>query len=164
MAELISSFPPVIGSDPRVLILGSMPGVESLRQQQYYAHPRNSFWPIIAALTGEELTEEYEDRALLLKRHGIALWDVIASCSRQGSLDQHIQNPQPNDVGGLLGSYPSIRSVFCNGAKSYQLFKRYIACNESVAIHRLPSTSPAHAVAFEKKLESWLLLKTLMQC
>ncbi len=162
MAGLIHSFPPVCGDNPVVLILGSIPGVESLRVQQYYGHPRNSFWKIMGELLEEDLAPEYEKRKQQLTLHGIALWDVISACSREGSLDQNIKNPEPNDFAGLFALYPSIRVVFCNGSKSFQLFKRHVELPEGMQLFRLPSTSPAHAVAYEKKLEDWKAIKEFL--
>ncbi len=158
MAELIYSFPPLCGNNPEVLILGSIPGIESLRVQQYYGHPRNAFWKIMAELIAEELPGEYDKRKLMLIRHGIALWDVISACRREGSLDQNIRNPEPNDIRGLFSRFPSIRAVFCNGSKAGELFRRHVVLPENIRLFRLPSTSPAHAIAYEKKLEAWKVI------
>ena len=153
--ERLNSFPPVVSRDPRVLIIGSMPGEESLRRGQYYAHPRNSFWPIMAALLGESLPEEYEARTGMLVRHSIALWDVVSTCLRQGSLDQNIRDEELNDFASLFTDCPGIRHVFCNGMRSYTLFHRRVLLPDDIELVRLPSTSPAHAIPFEKKLEAW---------
>ena len=100
----LSGFEPVVDGDCRVLVLGTMPGVASLQKQQYYGHPRNAFWPIMAALTEETLPEEYQARKLMLLRHGIALWDVCQSCEREGSLDSNILCEHPNQIVPLLKS------------------------------------------------------------
>ena len=102
---------PNIDKDCRALILGSMPGVKSLEAQQYYAHPQNRFWPMMAHLLGEALPSAYEERLAMLLRHHIALWDSIGSCEREGSLDSAIRNEQGNDFAALLQEYPGIRQV-----------------------------------------------------
>ena len=103
-----------------------MPGVASLQKQQYYGHPRNAFWPIMAALTEETLPEEYQARKLMLLRHGIALWDVCQSCELEGSLDSNILCEHPNPIVPLLKSTLSIRAVAFNGQPAYRLFRRHI--------------------------------------
>lgn len=135
-----------------------MPGVESLRQNQYYAHPRNAFWRIMFELLGEELTEDYNRKTDMLLKHGIALWDVIHQCLRNGSLDSNIRNDEPNDFETLFQDNPNIKRIFFNGAKSYEIYKKKVGFDEDKEYIRLPSTSPAHAVAFEKKLESWSIV------
>ena len=109
---------PNIDKDCRALILGSMPGVKSLEAQQYYAHPQNRFWPMMAHLLGEELPSAYEEKLAMLLRHHIALWDSIGSCEREGSLDSAIRNEQGNDFAALLQEYPGIRAIYFNGGKS----------------------------------------------
>lgn len=111
----LSGFEPIVDGDCRVLVLGTMPGVASLQKQQYYGHPRNAFWPIMAALTEEALPEEYQARKLMLLRHGIALWDVCQSCEREGSLDSNILCEHPNPIVPLLKSTLSIRALAFNG-------------------------------------------------
>ena len=120
----LRSFAPSAGNDARVLILGSMPGEESLRQQQYYAHPRNAFWRIMAALFEFSPELPYEDRLVCLKRVRVALWDSLAGCEREGSLDSRIREPEPNDIAGLLHRCPAIHSVFCNGTASFRFLRR----------------------------------------
>src|SRR6056297_143611 len=123
-AEMIYGFPPIIGEQPKVLILGSMPGVKSLELGQYYGHPQNHFWKIMAELLGRPMPESYEGRIAMLHESGIAVWDVFGSCRREGSLDQSIREAKPNDVPGLLRKYPSIRLVAFNRRKSEQGFYR----------------------------------------
>ena len=106
------SFPPSADASARVLILGSMPGEESLRQRQYYAFKRNAFWRIMGTLFGFPETLPYEERLECLKRSHVALWDSLAGCEREGSLDSNIHNPEPNDIAGLLKQNPSIRTVW----------------------------------------------------
>ena len=160
--ELKKSLPPVINSDSRILILGSMPGEESLRMQQYYAHPRNHFWKIIAALAGTEDPVEYRERIEMLLRSGIALWDVIESCSRRGSLDTDIRNEVPNRIDQLVGKFGGIRAVFFNGRKAADSFRRstgfdFLAKSE-IDFSVLPSSSPANTIGFDRKLNEWMII------
>ena len=150
---------PNIDKDCRALILGSMPGVKSLEAQQYYAHPQNRFWPMMAHLLGEALPSAYEERLAMLLRHHIALWDSIGSCEREGSLDSAIRNEQGNDFAALLQEYPGIRAIYFNGGKSAQAFKRYnkaLLARPDIAFHAMPSTSPANARwRMPMLLEAW---------
>ncbi len=109
----IYSFPPIIGPAPLILVLGSMPGIESLRLKQYYAHPRNHFWMILGEIFGFNPGLAYPDRIKQLIQHRIALWDVLQTCERSGSLDQNIQRGSeiPNELGYLLGNHRTIRAV-----------------------------------------------------
>lgn len=159
----LRSFPPAAAEGVRVLVLGSMPGVESLRQQQYYAHPRNAFWPIMGTLFGFSPALPYKKRLEELNRAGVALWDSLAGCERSGSLDSNIREPVPNDIPGLLKKYPAIRSIFCNGTASYQFLKKYhgaLIGRSDLTIRQMPSTSPAAAMySFEQKLQQWSVVR-----
>jgi hypoxanthine-DNA glycosylase len=154
----LRGLPPVLGSTPRLLLLGSFPGVASLAHARYYAHPRNQFWPIVGALLGEPLeTLAYERRLDRLKARGIALWDVLAACRREGSLDAAIREPAHNDFAGLLASAPSVRAVAFNGTTAARAAPWFAA--RGLAVYRLPSTSPAHAgLHREAKLARWRVL------
>lgn len=121
-AEMIYGFPPIIGEQARVLVLGSMPSVRSLELGQYYGHPQNHFWRIMGELLARPMPESYEERTAVLREAGIAVWDAFDSCRREGSLDQSIRDAKPNDVPGLLRKYPSIRLVVFNGRKAEQGF------------------------------------------
>jgi hypoxanthine-DNA glycosylase len=145
-------FAPVIGPGARVLILGSMPGARSLAAQEYYAHPQNQFWPLVEALLGVPRTTPYAQRLAALRRHRIALWDVLESCDRTGSLDSAIdpRSAIPNDLPRLLRAQPDIQLICCNGSTAYHCLRRHFAraLREEfphVECVRLPSTSPAHA-------------------
>jgi double-stranded uracil-DNA glycosylase len=150
---LLRSFPPVVGRDARVLVLGSMPGEASLAAQRYYAHPRNLFWPIMGVLVDAAPELAYEARLRKLKDAGIALWDVLAACQREGSLDQRIvrETEQPNAIAALLRDTPTLRTLAFNGAKAAQSYARHVApqlddaVRESLRLMPLPSTSPANA-------------------
>ena len=151
----ISSFSPIINKDSKILILGSIPGVKSLEKQEYYGHPQNKFWKIIFELFHEEFTEDYRLKVDILKRHHVALWDVIDSCERKGSLDSEIKNEKTNSVEQILEEFPNIRALFCNGGKSHQILQKMIAGKSEIPIFKLPSTSPLHTISYERKLEDW---------
>lgn len=156
MNERIYGFEPVWRSDARLLILGSMPSVESLRQGFYYAYPRNVFWPMMAEILGERTPTCIEEKKALLLRHGIALWDSAHSCEREGSLDSAIRAPQANDFSALYRSCPNIAHVFFNGAAAYQLYRRLVSKEaDGRVLHRMPSTSPAYTLRYEEKRKIW---------
>ena len=155
MQNRISSFPPIIDENSEILILGSIPGIKSLEKQQYYGHPQNKFWKIIFELFNEEFTEDYEKRIAVLRKYNIALWDVIDSCERIGSLDSEIKNEEANQIPELLEEYPNIQAIFCNGGKSYKNLQKLLGKDFRIPIYLLPSTSPLHTVSFERKLEDW---------
>ena len=156
MAERIWGFGPVWRADARVLILGSMPSVESLHQSFYYAHPRNAFWPMMAEILGERAPVSVDEKRDMLIRHGIALWDTVRACERAGSLDSAIRAAEANDFAWLYARCPDIRWVLFNGAASEQLYRRMVA-KEDARVHvvRLPSTSPAYTLKYEMKKAAW---------
>lgn len=162
----IRSFPPIADAGARILILGSMPGRESLRANQYYAHPRNAFWPIMGELADALPALPYEQRALKLRAAGIALWDVLASCTRPGSLDSDIapDSIHPNDFAAFFEMHPHISRVYFNGSMAEQSFRKHVLPrlgHLTLRLQRLPSTSPANAsLRFEQKLEAW---KTILE-
>jgi len=157
----VVSFAPLSRSDATVLILGSMPGVASLNAQQYYAHPRNHFWPIMASLAGVDLAAPYGQRVDALTQSGFAVWDVLQSCVRPGSLDSAIQpgTRVPNDFAAFFNAHLEIRLVGFNGTEAEKSFKAHVLPDLQTAAAlryvRLPSTSPAHAIGFENKLAAW---------
>lgn len=156
MEERIECFDPVAEPDARLLILGTMPSVESLRQSFYYSHPRNAFWPILAEILGERLPETIEEKKRMLIRHRIALWDVAHSCVRPGSLDSDIRDVQSNDFAWLFGRCSRIEKILFNGATAQSLFEKKVgAVPEKCLWQRMPSTSPAYTLQFERKLEAW---------
>jgi hypoxanthine-DNA glycosylase len=146
---------PVIGPDTRLVVLGSFPGVASLQAGQYYAHPRNQFWPILSALWGVDLVAlPYPRRLEALLAHGLGLWDVYAACEREGSLDSAIENARLNDLAGLRRLAPQLQAVAHNGGESARQRRHTEALGLTVL--RLPSTSPANASwSFERKLAAW---------
>ncbi|NCA81495.1 MAG: DNA-deoxyinosine glycosylase [Opitutae bacterium] len=162
-ADWATGFPPVEPKRARVLILGSLPGAESIRQGQYYAHPRNAFWPIMGELFGAGRERPYEQRLRKLAANGVMLWDVLRAAHRPGSLDSaiHPRRLAPNDLPGLLARHPELEKIVLNGGAAETLFRRHVAkpCGgllEGVELERLPSTSPACArVSFAQKLAAW---------
>lgn len=159
----VTSFAPLSRPFAKLLILGSMPGVASLTAQQYYAHSRNSFWPIMAGIVGFAAAAPYGERVEALTGAGIAVWDVLQSCVRPGSLDSAIQagTRVPNDFAAFFAAHPGIRLVCFNGAEAQQSFARYVLPGFPAAglrYVRLPSTSPAHVMAFERKVAAWRAL------
>lgn len=162
--QKISSFPPIINENSKILILGSIPGLKSLEMQQYYAHPQNKFWKIIFEIFNEEFTTDYSERIKILEKHHIALWDVIDTCERKGSLDSEIRNEEANRIGELLQNYPNIKGIFCNGQKSYKNLQKMLPKDFYLPIIALPSTSPAHAsLKYEEKLKKWKLINEFSQ-
>ena len=153
------SFPPVIGDDPKVLILGTLPGKPSLRIQQYYGNPRNAFWKIIYALWDEPLDDTYEQRTIFLKAKQIAIWDVCHTAERKSSLDADISAEVPNPLGTFLAEQPSIKLVTFNGQKAAKLYNKHFTHLGTVAYQTLLSTSPANAsYSFDQKLDDWRIL------
>jgi hypoxanthine-DNA glycosylase len=151
----LQGLPPVLGRATRLLILGSFPGVASLQAQQYYAHPRNQFWPLLGALWGMDLRAlPYPQRLAEVRRRGLGLWDIYASCRREGSLDQAIEDAEPNDLASLRRRAPHLQCVAHNGGESARAMKHVAALGYTVL--KLPSTSPANASwSFERKHAAW---------
>lgn len=150
---------PVVGAGARLLVLGSFPGVASLQAQQYYAHPRNQFWPILSAIWGLDgeanlANKPYAERLPVALAHGLAIWDVYAGCKRHGSLDSAIENAVLNDLAGLIRALPTLKGIAHNGGESAKHIK--ITQALGLPVYKLPSTSPANASwSFERKLVAW---------
>ena len=155
MPEQVFSFPPILGVHPTILILGTMPGVASLRANEYYAHPGNAFWKIMSAIKGINCPTRYEEKKQLIRDMDLALWDVCHTCIRPGSADSDIRNEEPNQIRELLAAHTSIRTIIFNGQTAEKLFHRHLKTIDSVNTITMPSTSPAHTLAFEKKLDAW---------
>jgi double-stranded uracil-DNA glycosylase len=156
-----ASFPPVVAPDTETLVLGSLPGVASLAAGRYYAHPRNGFWRLVGAAIGEELGDlPYEIRLARLRAHRIGLWDVIADAVRPGSLDAAIRDPRANDLRRLVATLPRLRTIAFNGATAARIGTPQLGPDAArFRLLILPSSSPAHAVPFDRKLEAWLALQ-----
>jgi len=155
----ISSFPPIISKDSKILILGSVPGVKSLEMQEYYAHPQNKFWKILFETFQEDFALNYSEKLNFLQRNHIALWDVIDSCERKGSLDTEIKSENHHNILQLLEDFPNIKVIYCNGQKSFKTLGKILPQDFEIPIFVLPSTSPAYTIPYEKKLEDWSILK-----
>lgn len=154
------SMPFIAAPDARVLILGSMPGTRSLKAEQYYAHPQNHFWPLIFAILEEPMPISYHDRVKGLLTRGIALGDVIASCSREGSSDAAITEVTVNDFPTFLALHTYIQLIAFNGSKAAQLWRRQVSIDKKdLRLITLPSTSPAHTRPLAEKIQSWLVIK-----
>lgn len=169
----IYSFPPIIDERARVLVAGTAPSVKSLEHGQFYGHPQNFFWRVMYGLFGEKDPGQeaypspdpvYEKRIAFIQRHRIALWDIIGSCEREGSLDANIKEEIPNDFPGLLAQYPGIRCIAFNGGKAYDTFRKAFGKHpafEQVARLKLPSTSPIptkHMRNLEDRIGAWQVI------
>lgn len=160
---LICSFPPIARRDARVLVVGTAPSITSLAKQQYYAHPQNAFWRIMGELFGAKRELPYVTRKRILCSRGVAVWDVLKECYREGSLDASIEveSESPNDFCAFFRSHRRIHTVFFNGQKAEVSYRRHVrptldGLGPELRYERLPSTSPAHAGrSFEEKLAAW---------
>ena len=152
-------FGPVYDKNSKILILGSLPSVKSRQQQFYYGHPQNRFWKVLSAALGESIGGSVDEKKRIMLKNHIALWDVIQSCDIIGSSDSSIKNVKENDISVILDA-ADIKAIFLNGAKAYELFKKYCGGiedrNEPPAILKLPSTSPANAAwRTQQLIEAW---------
>lgn len=155
MSERLRGLAPVIGPQTRLVLLGSFPGAASLAAGEYYAHPRNQFWPLLSALLAEDLIAlGYRQRLQRLRARGVGLWDVIAECEREGSLDSSIREARYNDLADLRRRAPQLVAVAHNGGESARAMR--ITGRLGLQVFRLPSSSPANASwSFERKLAAW---------
>ena len=150
------SFLPIIDKETKILILGSLPGKKSLELREYYGHPRNRLWKILAHLTGNEIPKNYERIKEFLFKNNIGLWDLAHSAYREGSLDSNIKKENPNDIEHLLESYETIKVIGFNGKKSEKMFFKYFTEKLRIKYVPLPSTSPANmAINFEEMCSRW---------
>lgn len=156
-APLIHGLPPIAGKGAHTLILGNMLSVMSVASAQYYGNPRNAFWRITGELFGFAADDPYEHRTAALVANGIAVWDVLKSCRRAGSLDSAVKSDSmvPNDFGELFIAHPGIERIFFNGAAAEKNFNRLVRVAPDVHYRRLPSTSPAQTMRYEDKLTFW---------
>lgn len=152
---------PIIGNNPRILILGSLPGDESIRKQEYYGNPRNMFWDVISGILGEPAPLQYAKKVDYLKRHGIALWDVLHAAERAGSLDANIHNGEFNDIERLISENPSITVIAINGGEAKKSFRKYLRTHPALIYKRIcycKSTSPMVLCSgwnLNKLIEQW---------
>ncbi|AWG23426.1 DNA-deoxyinosine glycosylase [Flavobacterium faecale] len=156
-----SSFAPISNPDIEILILGSLPGDKSIEVNEYYGHPRNRFWKILATISEQNQPENYKDKLALLQKLKIGLWDVAQNAIRNGSLDSAIKSVEPNDIGNFITNHPKLRIIAFNGKTSEALFNKYFDKKPPIHYIALPSSSPANArfdfetlrVAWQKVLE-----------
>ena len=160
MSGRAQAFGPALDRRARLLVLGSLPGAESLRRGEYYAHPRNAFWRLIGAVVGTELAAlPYPARLEALREARVGLWDVIASAVRPGSGDAAIRDAVHADLAGLVARLPELRAIGFNGATAARIGRRSLAGVAGPVLIDLPSSSPAHAgMRFEAKRERWRVL------
>ena len=163
------SFPPVADADARVLVLGSLPGDRSLAAQRYYAHPQNQFWQLMTPVVGHDLVAlDYDDRLAMLRRSGVALWDVVGSANRAGSSDAAIVDIEGNDLGALVARLPMLRAIAFNGGTALKqgvgLLGRSTAGGlpSDPAIVALPSSSPLHTIGVAAKQPAWSQLASFL--
>jgi hypoxanthine-DNA glycosylase len=156
-SHVLHGFAPILGDRPHTLILGNMPSVMSLTAQQYNGNPRNAFWRITGALFEFATDDPYEERTAALCANGIAVWDVLRSCRREGSLDSAVEpdSMMPNDFGRFFGQQPTITRVLFNGAAAEKNFNRLVRVAPDLHYRRLPSTSPAQTMPYANKLAAW---------
>jgi hypoxanthine-DNA glycosylase len=158
------SFPPIVDERARALVLGTLPGEESLRRQQYYAHPRNLFWPILFGLFGTTPAADYSARLAFAIARRVALWDVCMACEREASADATIRREIPNAIDRLLEAHPLIGVVAFNGSGARRLHDRHFPRRPGLVYLAMPSTSPAHArLAFAAKLAQWTALRDALE-
>lgn len=157
------SFPPVVNMRTRLLVLGSLPGEESLARARYYAHPQNQFWRLMGEVVETDLVAmDYAQRLEALLGAGVGLWDVIGSATRTGSLDANIRSHRANPLKELAASLPELLAVGFNGGKSASLGMKLLAGLSDLALVPLPSSSPAFTLAFETKRTAWLSLRAFL--
>ncbi len=157
---ILNSFPSISNNEAKVLILGTMPGIQSLKLNQYYGHNRNAFWKIVFTLFDEPFSQDYDIRKEVVLKNNIAVWDVLKVCVRKGSLDSAIEQEVPNDFNAFLAAHPNIEHIFFNGQKAAHYFKKYVTVSAKYTLHTLPSTSPAHAgMSFEQKRVAWQMIQ-----
>ena len=154
--QITRSFAPIIYSNTKILVLGSLPGKKSLELGEYYGHPRNRIWKIISHIKQCEIPKNYERKKEFLFKYNIGLWDVAHSAYREGSLDSNIKKEKPNNIEGLLESYETIKVIGFNGKKSEKMFYKYFTEKLGIKYVPLPSTSPANmAINFEEMCRRW---------
>ena len=148
-------FPPVYDRTSRVLLLGSIPSPKSREVGFYYGHPQNRFWKVLAQVLGETVPETIPQKKAMLKKHHIALWDVLESCTIVGASDTSIEDVVPNKISELV-QMTHVKRIFCTGATAHKLYQKYCAADVGMDAEKLPSTSPANcAVSLEKLVEAY---------
>lgn len=159
--NIIHPFPPLFDENSDTLILGSFPSVKSREAMFFYGHPQNRFWRVIAALYGEEVPQNIDEKKKLILSHNLALWDSIQSCTITGSSDSSVKDVVPNDL-SLIINNSKVDRVFCNGALSYKMYMKFIFPLTNINAGKLPSTSPANAAySLDRLIEEWKVIKNV---
>jgi hypoxanthine-DNA glycosylase len=155
--KMINCFSPIVDKETTRMVVGTMPSVDSLRFSEYYGNPRNQFWKILfSVFEGGRIPADYEDKVSTAKSHGVGLWDILASCKREGSLDSNIKDELLNDFPTLLKDHPNIKMLIFNGQNSYKYFLKAYGQLPGIEYKVMPSTSPANAMKnFDAKLKEW---------
>lgn len=148
--------PPIVGPSPRVLILGTIPSVQSALKGQYYGNPLNHFWRLMADVLEERMPEDYSGRCDVLRAEGIAIWDVLAACDIRGSGDSSIINPVPNDIPAFVKENSGIHHIFVNGQAAFRYHRRFHAEAIKIGTTSLPSSSPANAIRYVDRCQAWM--------
>lgn len=153
---MITSFPPIVNEETKILILGTIPGIASLEKQEYYAHLRNHFWKIIFTFFQlEEIPMNFNEKIIFLLSKNIGLWDVLQNCERTGSLDVHIKNQIENDFESFFNKYKNIKTILFNGKESHRFFFKKYGNIKGITYYVMPSTSPANTTSFQNKFKLW---------
>jgi len=155
--------PPVLGTEPKVLILGTIPSVQSALRGQYYGNPLNHFWRLMSEVLSEGFPEDYPGRCDMLKRGRIAVWDVLAECDIRGSKDHTIIKPVPNDLSTFLKENEGVRHVFVNGRTAYKFYLKYHQDAFNGTVKVLPSSSPANAMRWGERSEAWMAVRDALR-
>ena len=157
--RIVHPIPPLFDQNSKKLILGSFPSIKSREAMFFYGHPQNRFWRLIAMIYGEDTPLSTEEKSKLILKHNLALWDSIKTCTITGSADSSVKDVVPNDLSVILENSRAER-IFCNGAASYNLYKKYIFPSTGIEAVKLPSTSPANAAFGMDRLEDeWKILR-----
>lgn len=163
MEKAKHEIPPVYDENSKILILGSFPSVKSRENHFFYHHPQNRFWRVLAAIVGCDTPNSIEEKKEFLLKNNIAVWDVIASCEIEGSSDSSIKNVVVNDF-SLIMDNANIKQIFCNGGKSFDLYKKYCQKTTNLKAIKLPSTSPANArFSLDKLIDEWSIIHNYLK-
>ncbi|MDY5212060.1 DNA-deoxyinosine glycosylase [Intestinibacter sp.] len=158
MENVKHEIPPIFDKNSKILVLGSFPSVKSRESQFFYHHPQNRFWKVLSSVIGVDTPTSIEEKKKFLLDNNIALWDVIDSCDIEGSSDSSIKNVVANDLDKIIENC-NIKQIFCNGGKSYELYRKYCEKDTNLKAIKLPSTSPANArFSLEKLIAEWNII------
>lgn len=153
---MIEGFAPLVGAEPKYLILGSAPSVISLKHQEYYGNKQNGFWDILASIYSVPKFENYHTKENFILNHNIILWDVVKTCNRKGSLDSDIKNVVSNELVEIIDNSPTLKYVMFNGQKAQKLYHKYVNYYpEHLSFTVLPSSSPAYTLKLAEKIKIW---------